>query len=82
VLASRNKKAVGPKKLSFITKARRELLNALLESDTIADAADTLGISHTAARQRLFALKYGYEAALKDLKEYRDFKLRMRSKFL
>jgi len=66
----------------FMTEPRRQLLNALMKANSIAEAAETLGISQTAARQRLYGLRVSYRDALKDMKEYRGFRAKMRTKYL
>lgn len=69
-------------KLVFLTKKRRELLSALLKSDSIADAARSLGIAEVTARQRLFLLRRAYKTVRKELEEYERYRLRMPSRYL
>lgn len=65
-----------------MTKVRRELLDALLKYETVAEAVRHLGITEGAGRQRLFMLRRAYTTAKEECEEYERYKHRMTPKYL
>lgn len=63
--------------MGFMTEKRREVLEAIANHGTIANAAKVIGVSEETAKGRLYSLRVAYDVNKRDCVEYERYKLRI-----
>lgn len=64
----------------LMTLREREVLDALVKEGTLKRACAFLDISYDAGSQRLFRVRRKYESALRMVREYERYRLRIQDK--